>query len=299
MRINKKVFPTARFGKLVVIQRLPVDRGMYKVLCKCDCGNEVGVMITRLGNGKQLSCNGCSRLTPGKGYSLIKSGAVFGRLTVIERIQFEGNLTASVLCQCVCGKTSKSNIDGLLSGATRSCGCLSREKVSQRNKESGKFGGFSGEDSFSMSAWRSLMNRCYNPNQKAYYQAYGGKGVIVCKYLKECPQNLVLVLGKRTEENPSLDRFPIHDGNYTCGKCEECERNEWDLNIRWTTRKEQCLNRGKFNKYLTAFGKTLTKSQWGEITGMGWGVITSRMKRGWDHEKILSTPDRFGNCYKP
>jgi hypothetical protein len=45
------------------------------------------------------------------------------------------------------------------------------------------------------------------------------------------------VLGERIE-GTSLGRFG-DVGNYSCGQCEQCKQNGWDLNCAWQTQKEQ------------------------------------------------------------
>lgn len=143
-----------------------------------------------------------------------------------------------------------------------------------------------------------MITRCYNPNQRSYAD-YGGKGVIVCRFLRESPWSLKELLGVAKKSAPSLDRYPIHDGNYTCGRCGECEANGWNLNVRWATRKQQSENRGNFNVRITAFGKTLLLSQWEALSNIDARKIRGRMKRGWPAEKALGTPDGKGNCYRP
>jgi len=144
-----------------------------------------------------------------------------------------------------------------------------------------------------------MMTRCENEKATAY-EAYGGKGVRVCEGLRETPENLVKLIGPRTKELSSLDRFPVHNGNYACGQCEECQQNEWEKNVRWATRKDQSNNRGSTNVYLTAFGKTLTRSQWQDLSGIDeWRIHRRINELGWSVEKALTTPNKKGHCYKP
>jgi hypothetical protein len=39
-----------------------------------------------------------------------------------------------------------------------------------------------------------------------------------------------------------MDRID-NDGNYSCGKCEQCLREGWTANCRWSTRLQQARNR--------------------------------------------------------
>lgn len=309
---SDKIFSGARFGRLTVVKRLPKEQGkhrpIYRVLCKCDCGNESTPSVDALNAGNSTSC-GCrkkecgaesarARMKPGEGYSKVIPGAKFGRLMVIKRIEAEGKLTSKVRCKCECGKITRPFIDGLIYGATKSCGCLASEVTAARNKENAKYGDMASRYPRTKASWSGMINRCYNTKQKSY-KDYGAKGAVVCEYLKEHPRHLLELIGPRKNAKPSLDRFPIHDGNYTCGECKECKENGWKLNVRWATRRDQSNNRGNFNVYIEAFGKKLTMSQWRDLTGMSDETIRKRLRRGWSHEKIVSTPDRFGNCYKP
>ncbi|MDE2098080.1 MAG: hypothetical protein KGL39_12575 [Patescibacteria group bacterium] len=304
-RFSDKIFPGARFSRLTVIERIPKGKGKRaKVRCRCDCGNIVEPDCSNLTNGNSKSC-GClnhekiqaraeEKSKNALGYGKVIPGTVFGRLTVIQRIE----RTSKVECHCQCGTVKLIGIDGLISGGTKSCGCLSRELTIKRNKENAKHDGFSAKYPRTFISWSSMLSRCYNPMQTSYND-YGSKGVTVCQALREDPYTLVRLIGPRKKSILSLDRFPIHDGHYTCGQCEECQQNGWKLNIRWTTRKGQSLNRGDFNVYLTAFGKTMTRSQWEELSGIGAECVRKRLNRGWTIEKSLTTPDKHGNCYCP
>ncbi len=295
-RFNKDVFDGAEFGSWVVLRRIPNSGG--RVECLCECGFQMAVLAASLVNGRSKSCGRCKRLDPTKGYGKIQPGVTFGRLTIICRVRKNNRYTGQVECQCSCGTKRMIGIDALVCGGTKSCGCLASDVTTQRNKATAKYGGFSAKNPRTFASWRSMLDRCYNPKQQSY-KDYGAKGVVVCQGLREHPKNLTDLIGFRKSKKPSLDRNPIHDGNYTCGKCKECRKKKWPLNVRWATRKEQSLNRGDFNVYLTAFGKTMTRSQWGELSGIHeWRIHRRIHELGWTVEKSLTTPDRKGNCYK-
>lgn len=74
-------------------------------------------------------------------------GQKYGRLTVLYRTLPPNTVKAKKphshwKCQCDCGNTCIVSIDRLNSGMTKSCGCLSREKASERfsNITGQKFG---------------------------------------------------------------------------------------------------------------------------------------------------------------
>ena len=87
--------------------------------CICDCGNETKVSTNDLTSGHTKSC-GCLKR---KSHAKDLKGQRFGRLTVWKRIGTVGS-RALWRCKCDCGNlTSVRSID-LLSGNTKSCGCL-------------------------------------------------------------------------------------------------------------------------------------------------------------------------------
>ena len=56
-------------------------------------------------------------------------GQIFGRLIVIEDvyIKINGKNKLRRKCKCICGKEIITNTDKLISGHTKSCGCINRE----------------------------------------------------------------------------------------------------------------------------------------------------------------------------
>lgn len=60
------------------------------------------------------------------------TGRRFGRLTVLELLPERKNDRAVWLCRCECGRTAEAVSSSLVSGNTRSCGCLIREAARAR-----------------------------------------------------------------------------------------------------------------------------------------------------------------------
>ena len=94
-------------------------------------------------------------------------------------------------------------------------------------------------------------------------------------------------MGEHPEKH-TLERLD-NDAHYSCGKCEECLHNKWTTNCTWATYKQQNRNR-RNTTLITAFNKTLSLSEWAEITGIDRRRISARIKRGWSAEKALTTP---------
>ena len=122
-----------RFGKLVAIK--PVARGTgegVKWLCKCDCGGEVVASTGKLTRGSRRSC-GCAKKL--KEYE----GQRFGKLLVLEDIREKGK-DPKARCLCDCGNETIVQHNSLVTGGTKSCGCLNTEAklVRREGQRSGK-----------------------------------------------------------------------------------------------------------------------------------------------------------------
>ena len=102
-----------RFGKLVVQNK---DEKSNKWICKCDCGKTVITKRNYLLDGDTKSC-GCIRIN-----DLI--GRRFGKLTVISFAGTTKHNMAKWNCKCDCGNKTIVSSNCLVSGDTKSCGCL-------------------------------------------------------------------------------------------------------------------------------------------------------------------------------
>lgn len=125
-----------RFGRLIVIQEdsyvhVGKQKKRRKVwLCKCDCGNQIKVIEMSLLSGNTLSC-GClvaDRLRESKFNNL--EGRQFGRLLVLKWLR---SIPKHQIwhCQCECGELIDVRANNLLTGTTKSCGCLHKERTTK------------------------------------------------------------------------------------------------------------------------------------------------------------------------
>ena len=76
--------------------------------------------------------------------------------------------------------------------------------------------------------WVAMIQRCENPNDKAY-KDYGGRGIKVCERWRKF-ENFYADMGNRPEDK-SLDRWPDNDGDYEPDNC------------KWSTYLEQAQNK--------------------------------------------------------
>ena len=146
---NKSNIVGQKFGHLTIIKELdkraPGKRVIYQ--CKCDCGNMTEVVADHLTSGHTKSC--------GSSFHRIRdlTGQQFGRLTVIQYVGRRNKKTIWK-CKCSCGNYIETESYALLSGATKSCGCLNNEVRSKTVNE--RFGFIDGTTIASISPKRKL-----------------------------------------------------------------------------------------------------------------------------------------------
>lgn len=119
-----------RFGKLVVVEKLPErsKNGCVLWKCKCDCGNDHIVMTQNLTHANTQSC-GCIRKQD-------MVGLRFGSLLVIEQAPKQNQRAGTLWrCRCDCGKETIVSTGSLNSGSYNSCGCLRTERMKNFGKD--------------------------------------------------------------------------------------------------------------------------------------------------------------------
>ena len=82
-----------------------------------------------------------------------------------------------VLCKCECGEIRNVKLNYLVSGRSKSCGCLNRELV-KMPKTHGMGGRKNKTTEYKI--WASMIQRCTNKKERCY-KYYGGRGIKVCK----------------------------------------------------------------------------------------------------------------------
>lgn len=162
-------------------------------------------------------------------------------------------------CQCDCGAIKTIRMDSVMSGHTKSCGCILDNSIH----------GMSGDSEYI--CWQKIKQRCLDSNHKMYSK-YGGRGISVCeRWLKF--ENFYSDMGRRPGPGYSIDRID-NDGDYCKGNC------------RWATWKQQGRNRGT-NRFLDIDGKKMIAIEWCEKTGANYNTVCSRLRRGWSDRDAL------------
>jgi hypothetical protein len=180
-------------------------------------------------------------------YPVNHTGKRFGRITVLEMSDPVGVKRKRPACRCLCdcGKEFIVLSENLVSGNTKSCGCLHKENTSSTHKTHGMAG------TATHKIWCTMRRRCFaKTNPK--YQSYGARGITVCdRWLKF--ENFYTDMGAKPDGR-TLDRID-NNGNY----CKE--------NCRWATPKEQARNTRR-NHMVTHKGRTQCISAWAEEIGI-------------------------------
>lgn len=201
------------------------------------------------------------------------TGQRFERLVVLRRTDNMGKQTAW-LCRCECGTEKAVPYWNLVSGQTRSCGCLCDEV----RRESATLFATTHGGSYTRlyTIWIGMKQRC-NYRKHKHYKRYGGRGIKVCAEWEhdfEAFREWSLLNGY--SEELTIDRIDV-DGNYEPSNC------------RWATYETQSNNMSS-NHFLTFKGETHTVSEWSKLLGIPKSTIHNRLKRGKTIEEVLKAP---------
>lgn len=209
------------------------------------------------------------------------TGQKFGRLLVIKMVERDKHHYVRWLCRCDCGNEKIALGNNLIRGLTLSCGCLRKEQCAlngRKNLVHGK------HDTRIYRIWRNMKDRCSNPHNIGY-KNYGGRGIKVCNEWKKFEPFYQWTINNGYADDLTLDRIDVN-GNY----CPE--------NCRWATDIEQ-HNNTRANKFITAFGITLTLEQWSRKTNISPTTISRRIQRGWTTEEALTiSPNKTNKINK-
>lgn len=246
------------------------------------------------------------------------TGRKFCRLTPIKLSQEKSDgHHAFWECQCDCGNTIIVRKDSLLSGHTKSCGCLQNERFMDDYEETQGM-----KNTKLYKCWSGIKQRCLNPND-SNYQNYGGRGITICdEWRNNFTAFYKWAISHGYADDLSIDRIDVN-GNYEPSNCRWADKETQDYNKRetqkvlidgkWKTlleisreygiplttvrnryRKyikneftlEEFLTKGKLvnlpnnSIYITVDGVTHTASEWERETGVCRKTILNRYRKG-------------------
>lgn len=211
MRKSSKDLAGQKFNKLTVLYKIEKSEGRTCYMCKCDCGNEKIFIGVRIKNGDNKSC-GCLAKT-----NIL--GQTFNRLTAIEEVEpINGN--TAYLFKCTCGNEKVMRSSAVLTGRSKSCGCLSIEMINAYNKKVNKFdltGDFGigyttkGEEFyFDLEDYEKIKDYCWYLNGSGYATAkINNKKMFMHKFVTEGINTDLIDHKDRNKLNNTKDNLRI------------------------------------------------------------------------------------------
>ena len=185
------------------------------------------------------------------------------------------NKDRAFICECDCGNVVTIKPTFWEQGVVKSCGCLSEKHKLEHSEELDRL----------RRIHNGMMQRCYNPNAKAY-KHYGGRGINICPEWHDRDVFIDWALNRSNYSNDlSIDRINVN-GNYEPSNC------------RWATAKEQANNqrprtKGYKRKTKTRIVDGIEKPvvEWYSIFGVTGPTVAYRMKiYGLSFENALKMP---------
>lgn len=193
----------------------------------------------------------------------------YGRLTAIREVEGT-SYSRRVSCVCDCGNKIIVNLNALLSGNTKSCGCLKQELL----LESKASHGLSATPLYSV--WGSIKDRCLNTNCKSY-KNYGGRGISICGQWVD-NFHLFYKWAMNAGYKPGLTIERVNNDKSYCPE-----------NCTFIPLSKQSKNRRNLN-FITFKDRTKTISSWAREIGISRESLRDRFKNGWGIEEALTTP---------
>lgn len=194
------------------------------------------------------------------------TGKKFGRLKCIKiaKKRFKGERVRWV-CECFCGNIVEIFSDNLLSGNTKSCGCLDHEKTTSHGMSNSRI----------YQLWSQIKQRCGNENN-LHYKNYGGRGIRLCDDWMSFKSFYDWAILNGYEDGLTIERLDNNKG-YSPDNC------------TFITKSEQSKNR-RVNYRVNINGSVMCLYDACKHLYIDYSLVQNRIKNlGWDVDKALYT----------
>lgn len=162
-------------------------------------------------------------------------------------------------CICECGNETVVYQGKLISGQTKSCGCLSKNHCMWNKRI--------------YNTYRAMKKRCFLKKDKDY-KNYGARGIKVCEEWKDNPKSFFdWAMSHGYRDDLTIERIDVN-GNY----CPE--------NCKWITSSEQSNNR-RNNIFIVVNGIKKNIKQWSEELKINSWILYQRRSRGVNIQEFI------------
>lgn len=190
-------------------------------------------------------------------------GRKFGKLEVIKYVRTNEKRKTIYMCKCDCGNYKEIKRNSLVTGHTKSCGCMERKGNLKHGQRKTKLYG----------TWLNIKDRCNNPNN-SHFKYYGKKGIQICtEWANDFSVFMEWSLSNGYSEGLTIERIDNNKG-YEPSNC------------KWITTGEQARNRS-ITKLQNINGKEMSLAEIAREFNIKPSTIYSRYRRGKRNEDLL------------
>ena len=123
--------------------------------------------------------------------------------------------------------------------------------------------------------WKSMRQRCGNPNNNRFY-VYGAKGISIVPEWDNYETFREWAESNGYSDGLTIDRI-------------DANRGYGPENCRWVSQKVQQNNRTN-NRRIVCDGEIHTLTEWAEIVGIRTSTLHARISKGWSADRAIHTP---------
>lgn len=190
-------------------------------------------------------------------------GMKFGKLEVIKYLYTNEKRKTIYLCKCECGNLKEIKRNSLVSGHTKSCGCIKKTGNLKHGQRNTKLYG----------TWLNIKDRCNNKNN-SHFKYYGKKGIKMCdEWTNDFATFMKWALENGYVEGLSIERIDNNKG-YNPNNC------------KWIAKEKQARNRSS-TKFQIINEKKMSLIEISKKFNIKPSTIYARYRRGKRNEELL------------